>query len=81
MLVSSATHGGRQQITPGQDSVHGVELEIVEQTTEPPRALVKVEVVPKTRCCARSAYSRLARIDLPRMDIEDEFPMLPVQPA
>ena len=76
-----ALAGRGQQIAPCEDSVHGVELEIVEQMAEPLHAAVKVEVVPKTRYGARSAYPWLGRIDLPGMDVEDEFLLLPVQPA
>src|SRR5215831_4281584 len=61
--------------------MHRVELEIAEKAIEPLRAAIEIEVVAKARECGGVLDPRLLRVDLPGMDVENEFLLLRVQLA
>src|SRR6185503_17117732 len=80
-LAMGASSIGREQFALNQDSVHGVELEVLEQAAQALRAALEVEVVPEARQGVCSLDPRLSRVDFPGMDVENEFLLLQIQPA
>src|SRR4051794_31036997 len=68
--TDGATHGRT-----GKHFAHGREGKFVEQPSEARLAAGKVRVMPQPRL-ETGAHARLTRIDLPRVQIEDERSLL-----
>src|SRR5918999_4588981 len=67
--------GGAATAERSQDLAHGTEVEIGEQPAQPFLRLIQVAIMAQPAQTA-SRQSRLIRIDLPRMQVEDRRPVL-----
>src|SRR5262245_51795975 len=62
---------GRFMMAFQEQAVHAPPLEILEQHAQPPLHRRQVDVVPEAAAGAGALLARLARIDLPGMEVED----------